>query len=63
MSSEGSYWPKSWNEAVPLVVWVILVFAAGFEFINALVHGEWIPCVVSFAIMVGLLAVLIHWNQ
>ena len=61
--SEGSFWPKTWKEAIPLAVWTILIFAAGFEGIAALVHAEWIPSIASFAIMVGLMAMLLHWNQ
>jgi uncharacterized protein (TIGR02594 family) len=61
--SEGSYWPKTWSEAVPLIVWGTLVFAAGFEFISTLVHGELVPCLVSLVIMVGLVAMLIHWAR
>jgi len=55
--------PKSWREAIPALVWVVLVFAAGFEGIATVVHGEWIPSIVSFAIMVGLTAMLLHWQN
>jgi len=61
--SEGSYWPKTWKEAIPLSVWGILVFAAGFEGIATLVHGEWLSSIASFVIMVGLTAMLLHWQQ
>jgi hypothetical protein len=61
--SEGSFWPKTWGEAVPLMVWGVLIFAAGFELISTLVHGEWIPCGASFILFVGMSAVLIHWRQ
>jgi hypothetical protein len=60
--SEGSFWPRSWKEALPLMVWGILIFAAGFEGIAALVHGEWLPCFFSFAIMLVLTAMLLHWK-
>jgi hypothetical protein len=60
--SEGSFWPKRWKEAVPLIVWGVLIFAAGFEGVAALVHGEWISSVVSFVIMLGLTATLLHWK-
>jgi hypothetical protein len=61
--SEGSFWPKTWREAVPLAVWTVLIFAAGFETIAALVHGEWIPSIASFIIFIGLMALLLHWHQ
>jgi hypothetical protein len=60
--SGDSFWPKTWKEAVPLIVWGILIFAAGFEGVATLVHGEWIPSFASFALMVGLTAMLIHHN-
>ncbi len=61
--SDGSHWPRTWAEAVPLVAFGTLVFAAGFEGVNSLVHGEWITSIISFVLMVGLLAMLIHWPQ
>jgi hypothetical protein len=60
--SEGPI-PRSWEEATPAIVWVILIFAAGFEFISCLVHGEWWPSVGSFILMVGMTAILLHWRQ
>jgi hypothetical protein len=61
--SEGSFWPKTWIEALPLMVWGILIFAAGFEGVASLVHGEWVSSGVSFAIMFGLTATLLHWKS
>jgi hypothetical protein len=58
--TEGSFWPKTWKEAVPLIVWGVLIFASGFEGIATLVHAEWVPCIASFSLMVGLTAMLIH---
>jgi hypothetical protein len=60
--SEGSFWPRTWKEALPLIVWGILIFAAGFEGIASLVHAEWISSIASFAIMLGLTAMLLHWK-
>jgi hypothetical protein len=60
--SEGSFWPTTWKEAVPLIVWGVLIFAAGFEGIASLVHAEWVSSLTSFAIMVGLTAMLLHWR-
>ena len=60
--SEGAFWPKTWREASPLMVWEIFIFAAGFEGIASLVHGEWVSCFASFAIMLALTAMLLHWK-
>jgi hypothetical protein len=60
--SEGSFWPKTWKQAVPLIVWGILIFAAGFEGIVTLVHAEWLSSLASFVLMIGLTAVLLHWK-
>ena len=58
--SEGTFWPKSWAEAVPLVVWGTLVFACGFELVSSVVHGELWPSVYSGIGLFALLAMLIH---
>jgi hypothetical protein len=60
--SEGSFWPKTWKEAAPPIVWGVLIFAAGFEGIASLVHAEWLSSLASFVIMVGLTAMLLHWK-
>jgi hypothetical protein len=39
--AEGSFWPKSWTEARPQIVWAVLIFAFGFEGVGFL-----IPCIV-----------------
>ena len=61
--SEGSFWPKTWREAVPLIVWGCLIFAAGFEGIASLVHAEWWPSAASFGLLVAMTTALIHWRQ
>jgi len=58
--AEGSFWPKTWKEAWPLLVWGVLIFASGFEGIVTLVHWELIPSIASFTLMVGMTAMLIH---
>jgi hypothetical protein len=60
--SEGSFWPKTWREAVPLVVWGVLVFACGFELVSSTVHSELWPAIYSGIGLVVLLAMLIHGN-
>jgi hypothetical protein len=61
--SEGGPLPKTWREAIPYVVWVVLVLGFGLEFVAALVHGEWVRAGVSFAGLVGLMAAALHGNQ
>jgi hypothetical protein len=61
--SEGSWVPTSWKEAIPYVVWVVLVLGFGLEFVAALVHGEWLRAVISFVGLVALMAAALHWNQ
>src|ERR1700730_11570788 len=58
--SEGSFWPKTWREAIPLVVWGVLVFACGFELVSSAVHREICPAAYSGIGLVVLLAMLIH---
>jgi hypothetical protein len=58
--SEGSWYPTTWREAVPLAVWGILVFACGFEFVSSATHGELWPSIYSGVGFVVLLAMLIH---
>ena len=63
MSSEGSWLPRSWQEARPHLVWGILIFACGFEGIASLIHGEWLQAVFGFAGMLALTAILIHGKK
>jgi hypothetical protein len=60
--SEGPI-PNSWREAIPVVIWVVLVLAFGFLFVESL--GQLFEAPVSRAIfaivaMLGLLAMLIY---
>jgi hypothetical protein len=61
--SEGGPLPRTWREAIPYVVWVVLVLGFGLEFVAALVHGEWVRAGVSLAGLVALMAAALHWNQ
>jgi hypothetical protein len=64
MSSEGGGGlPRTWQEAIPYVVWVVLVLGFGLEFVSALVHAEWLRALVSFVGLVALMAAALHWNQ
>lgn len=55
--------PKDWDQAVPYLVWGVLIFAFGFEGVVSLVHGDWLPMSVGFCGMVGLTSMLIHWSK
>lgn len=61
--SEGGPLPKTWREAVPYVVWGVLVLGFGLEFVTALVHAEWLHAIVSFVGLVGLMTAAIHWTR
>lgn len=60
--SEGPI-PKEWKEAVPNVIWVVLVLGFGLELVAALVRAEWARSAVSFLGLVGLMALVIHWDR
>ncbi|MGH6839043.1 MAG: hypothetical protein ACREDT_09620 [Methylocella sp.] len=55
--SEGL--PRNPKELVLASIWGIFAFAAGFEAIASLVHGEWIPAIASFLLFLALVAVLL----
>lgn len=55
--------PKDWREAIPNVVWVVLVLGFGLELVAALVRGEWPRAGVSFGGLVLLMALVIHWDH
>jgi hypothetical protein len=61
--SEGSFWPQSWREALPLLVWGVLIFAFGFEGVASLIHGEWWQTIFGFGGMLGLTAMLVYWTR
>jgi hypothetical protein len=60
---EGGALPTTWKQAIPYVVWVVLILGFGLELVAALVRGEAIHAVVSFFGLVGLMAAALHWNQ
>jgi hypothetical protein len=55
--------PKTWREAVPYVVWGVLVLGFGLELTTAIVRGEWLRAIISFCAMLGVAAVTLHWPQ
>ena len=58
--SEGSFWPKTWREAVPLLVWGVLIFAFGFQGVDGITERDPWKMGIGFGGMVGLTAMLIH---
>jgi len=54
--------PRTWREAIPYVVWVVIVLGFGLEFVNALTHAEWWRALASFLGLGALMAAVIHWN-
>ena len=56
--SEGSFWPTTWKEAVPLIVWGVLIFSFGLEFVVNLVEGHYGRALFSLAGLAVLTAML-----
>jgi hypothetical protein len=55
--------PTTWREAVPYVIWIVLVLGFGLEFTTNLIHSNWPLAIWSFGSMAGLVAVMLHWRQ
>ena len=62
-SPEGGPLPKTWQEAVPYVVWGVLVLGFGLELVSAFVRGEWLHFIVSLLGLGGLMATALHWKE
>jgi hypothetical protein len=60
---EGSSVPKTWRDAIPYIVWGVLILGFGLELVTALVHFQWLSAVISGSGMAGLAAMALHWNQ
>ena len=55
--------PRSWKEAVPYIVWGIVVFSFGLEGVVALLHGEWLQAITAFGALFAVVAVTLHWQD
>jgi hypothetical protein len=55
--------PRTWREAVPYVVWVVLVLGFGLEIVSAFVHGQWAHFGVAAVGLVVLMTAALHWKQ
>jgi hypothetical protein len=55
--------PRSWREAIPYIVWVVLILGFGLEFTTSIVHAAWLSAFISFCAMAGLTTVTLHWPQ
>lgn len=62
-SSEGGPLPTTWREAIPYVVWVVLVLGFGLELVAAFVRGEWVHFGVAAGGLVTLMTAALHWKQ
>jgi hypothetical protein len=58
--SEGGALPKTWREAIPYVVWVVIVLGFGLEFVAALVHFELWRAIISFVGLVMTMAAALY---
>lgn len=73
--ADDSMWPRDWQTALPLLVWVVLVLGFGLEAVTHTVAAvmlwyesksylsEILGAGVGYAGMVGLTAMLIHWAR
>ncbi|HZR35897.1 MAG TPA: hypothetical protein VFA75_11015 [Nevskia sp.] len=55
--------PKTIVEAVPYIVWGVLVFTAGFEGIASLLDGNFKRCGLAFGLMLVLVVLGLYWPQ
>lgn len=55
--------PRTWREAVPYVVWGVIILGFGLEFTTDIVRAEWLRAVISGCAMVGIAAMTLHWPQ
>jgi hypothetical protein len=55
--------PRTWREAVPYLVWVVLILGFGLECVAHLLKFEWLQALLAFIGMVGLAAMMLHWTQ
>lgn len=61
--SEGGALPRTWKEAIPYVVWVVIILGFGLEFVAAIVHFEWLRASVSFAGLLITMTIALHWRH
>jgi hypothetical protein len=55
--------PRTWQEAVPYLVWVVLILGFGLECVAHLLRGEILQAIFALGGMVGLAAMMLHWTQ
>src|SRR5260370_40537397 len=60
--SEGSFWPKTFRDAMPLAVWGILAFAAGLEGVVSVLDAAWTRSVLAFILCAALTMVAVRWE-
>ena len=61
--SEGSWLPKTWGEAVPQVIWGVLILGFGLEFCVSLLNTDYGRALLALVGLGGLLFMLIHAEQ
>lgn len=55
--------PKNLREAIPFIIWGVLVLGFGLEFCTALAHEEWLRAGICFLLMCGLAAMALYSND
>ncbi|HXW23626.1 MAG TPA: hypothetical protein VEK73_02675 [Xanthobacteraceae bacterium] len=63
MAEDGSWWPKSWHEAIPNTVWGILALGFGLDFVTNVIAGNYGHALVALIGLGALIAVLVHRDQ
>jgi|SRR5215471_1299065 len=61
--SEGSWYPKTWEEWVAGTVWGVLILGFGLEFCAKLVSGDYGHALVALFFLGVVSAMLLHGNQ
>ncbi len=63
VSEDGSWWPKTWNEAIPNTVWGILSLGFGLDFITNVISGNFGHALIALIGLGALIAMLVHRDQ
>jgi hypothetical protein len=61
--SEGSWLPKTWQEALPQIIWGVLILGFGLEFCVSVLDGNYGRALLAAVGLGGMTALLIHGEQ
>jgi hypothetical protein len=63
MASEGSWFPKTWGEAIPYLVWFVIIVGIGLEACAHLFNRDFWTAGVGFMAMLVVSAAAIYWTR